>query len=192
MRRILLARHGETAWNAIGRLQGHTDVELNEIGRNQARSLADSLAGAGIRTVWTSDLGRARETGAIVATALGLAAPRVDAELRERMMGAFEGLTRAEIEVQHPEAWKAWQARTGPPPGGEHPADAVIRIGRALERIAVRAEGPALVVSHGGVMRLWLMELLGPTVPLIPNGAVYVVDHDGAAFRATPSTAARG
>jgi len=191
MRRILLARHGQTAWNAAGRLQGHTDIPLDDTGRGQARALAATLAEAAIRAVWTSDLGRARETGAIIAGALGLPTPREDPELRERHMGVFEGKTRDEIVAQHPEAWERWRARTGAPPGGEHPADAVIRIGRALERIAVRAEGPALVVSHGGVMRLWLMELLGEEVPLIPNGATYVVDHDGAVFTATPSTAAR-
>ncbi|MBA3819166.1 MAG: histidine phosphatase family protein, partial [Deltaproteobacteria bacterium] len=73
VRRILLARHGETAWNALGRLQGHTDIELNDAGREQARALAALVANHRISAVWSSDLARARETAAIVATTLGLA-----------------------------------------------------------------------------------------------------------------------
>lgn len=192
MRRILLARHGQTAWNALGKLQGHTDIALDDTGRDQARALAAAILSSGVRTVWTSDLGRARETGEIVAAVLGLPAPRTEPELRERRFGVFEGLTRDECAAQHPEAWQAWLARTTAPPGGEPREEAVARMARALERIAAREEGPALVVSHGGVMRLWMMDVLGESVPLIPNGATYLVDHDGARFSVTPSTAARG
>jgi broad specificity phosphatase PhoE len=184
MRRILLARHGETAWNVLGKLQGHTDNELNEVGREQARSLAAGLRDAGLAAVWTSDLSRARQTGAIVAEVLGLAAPAVDPELRERQFGVFEGLTRHECAIQHPEAWQAWLAQTGTPPGGEPRAEAAARLGRALARIAATDGGPVLVVSHGFVMRLWLMELLGTTVPLVANGMTYAVEHEGTAIRA--------
>ncbi|MBL9019081.1 MAG: histidine phosphatase family protein [Myxococcales bacterium] len=182
MRRILLARHGQTAWNALGKLQGHTDIALDDTGRDQARALAAAVRDSGVRTVWTSDLGRARETGEIVAALLGLAAPLVEPELRERRFGVFEGLTRDECAARHPEAWRAWIARTTAPPGGEPREEAVARMARALERIAAREEGPALVVSHGGLMRLWLMDVLGETVPLIANGATYIVDHDGVRF----------
>ena len=191
MRRILLARHGQTAWNALGKLQGHTDIALDDTGRDQARALAAAVHTTGVRTVWTSDLGRARETGAIVAAVLGLPEPRTEPELRERRFGVFEGLTRDECATHHPEAWQAWLARTAAPPGGEPREEAVARMARALERIAAREEGPALVVSHGGVMRLWLMDVLGETVPLIANGATYLVNHDGERFSVTPSTAAR-
>ncbi|TMQ05877.1 MAG: histidine phosphatase family protein, partial [Deltaproteobacteria bacterium] len=91
MRRILLARHGQTSWNALGRLQGHTDIELNDVGREQARELAARLASAELTAVWASDLARARQTGEIVAAALGLAPPTVDPDLRERHYGVFEG-----------------------------------------------------------------------------------------------------
>ena len=182
MRSLLLARHGQTSWNALGKLQGHTDIALDDIGRDQARALARSLATAEIRTVWTSDLGRARETGEIIAAALGLAPPRTDPELRERKFGVFEGLTRDECATQHPEHWAAWLAQASSPPGGEPREDAVARMARALERIALLDAGPALVVSHGGVMRLWLMQLLGTTIPLIANGATFLVDHTGGTF----------
>jgi len=183
-KRLLLARHGQTSWNALGRLQGHTDIELDDIGRDQARALAKSLGDADISTVVTSDLARARETGAIVAAALGLEPPVVEPELRERRFGVFEGLTRDEIAVRHPEAWRAWTQATQEPPGGEPVRDAVARMSRVLRRIADASTGPVLVVSHGGLMRLWLMDLLGTTIPLVPNGTLFVVEHDGTAFSA--------
>jgi broad specificity phosphatase PhoE len=184
MRRILLARHGETAWNALGKLQGHTDNELNEVGRAQARTLAAGLHDAGLTAVWTSDLVRARQTGELAAEVLGLTAPTVDPELRERRFGVFEGLTRHECAIQYPEAWQAWLAQTGTPPGGEPRAEAAARLGRALGRIAATEGGPVLVISHGGVMRLWLIELLGTSVPLVANGATYAVEYDGTEVRA--------
>jgi len=183
MRRILRARHGETEWNALGRLQGHTDIPLNEAGRAQARALAQSVAGAGIAAIATSDLVRARETGEIVAAALGLGAPVIEPGLRERRFGVFEGLTRDQCAAQHPEAWRAWQARTGGPPGAEPREQAIARMAEALARLAAAEGGPALVVSHGGVMRLWLMDILGEDVPLISNAAVFAIDHDGRRFR---------
>jgi broad specificity phosphatase PhoE len=182
---IYLARHGETEWNAIGKLQGHTDVPLNEAGRAQARALADAFASEKIASVTTSDLSRAKETGAIVAARLWLGAPHTEPELRERRFGIFEGLTRDEISTQHPEAWSAWLAASASPPGGEPVEDAVLRMTRVLTRIAEAAEGaPALVISHGGVMRLWLLALLGGPIPLIGNGTVYLLEHDGARFQA--------
>jgi len=131
----------------------------------------------------TSDLLRARETGEIVAAALGLGAPVIEPALRERRFGVFEGLTRDECAARHPESWRAWQERTGAPPGAEPQAEAVARLAEALARIAANEGGPALVVSHGGVMRLWLMDVLGEVVPLIANAAVYAVEHDGRRFR---------
>jgi len=185
MRRLLLARHGETEWNVLGRMQGHTDIPLNETGRAQARALAASVAGTGIAAIVTSDLARARETGEIVAAILGLGVPLLEPALRERRFGVFEGLTRDECAAQHPEAWQAWQARTGGPPGCEPRELAIARVAEALARLAAVEGGPLLVVSHGGVMRLVLMEILGEEVPFITNASSYWLDHDGARFRAS-------
>ena len=183
MRRLFIARHGQTAWNALGKLQGHTDIALDDTGREQARTLASVVTDAGIGAVWTSDLCRARETGEIVAATLGLPAPRTEAGLRERRFGIFEGLTRDECATHHPEHWSAWQTNTTAPPGGEPVEDAVARMAATLARVAgSETDGAILVISHGGLMRLWLRELLGRSVPLIPNGIAYSVDHDGQRF----------
>jgi probable phosphoglycerate mutase len=186
MRRLLLARHGETAWNAIGRMQGHTDIALNDTGRDQARALAAALgAGTPASAVVTSDLSRAWETGEIIAAALGVPLLDADPELRERRFGVFEGLTREQCAEQYPDAWRAWISSTQAPPGGEPRDAAVARLSRALARIAAAASaggasgGPVVVISHGGIMRLWLMSVGREPVHLIPNGATYVVDHDG-------------
>lgn len=181
--RLLLIRHGETAWNAIGKLQGHTDIELNERGREQARSLVETVRAAKIAMVWTSDLARSRQTGEIIAAALGLPPPMVDGELRERRFGVFEGLTRDQCASQHAEHWRAWLDRTGTPPGAETREVVLARMTRALNRVVVGTEGSALVVTHGGVMRTWLTEYLGMNVGPIMNGAIHAVEHDGVRFR---------
>jgi probable phosphoglycerate mutase len=183
MRPLLLARHGQTAWNALGRLQGHTDIPLDEIGLGQARALAEAIADAGVTAIWTSDLVRARQTGEVVAAALGLPAPALDPDLRERRYGVFEGLTGDECAARHPEAWQIYLARREGPAGAEPRADAIARISRALDRIAATDGGPALIITHGGVMRLWLIEHLGPDVPPVGNAAAYVVEHDGSGYR---------
>jgi broad specificity phosphatase PhoE len=186
MPKIYLARHGETDWNLRGKLQGHTDVPLNDSGRAQALALATRLASARLGTVTTSDLSRARETGAVVARALTMDEPLVDVDLRERAFGVFEGLTREECARRYPDEWRAWIGQTTPPAGAEPIAGAIARMTTALERVARRpASSPALVVSHGGLMRLWLQSVIGASLPLIANGTVYLVEHDGVVFRAT-------
>src|SRR6476659_10216608 len=95
MATLILVRHGETDWNAAGRLQGHTDRPLNDYGRTQAKRLAEQLAGDGIAAIYASDLSRARET----AESLGLPV-LVDPDLREKNWGSWEGLTSDErLEV---------------------------------------------------------------------------------------------
>ena len=188
MRRLYLARHGETEWNAIGRLQGATDVPLDASGRAQAQVLGELLRGAGIVSVTTSDLARARQTGEIASAALGLAAaPVIDPELRERSFGIFEGLTREQLEAQHADAWREWRATGKVPAGGEPQADIVARMKRAIGRCFERG-GPMLIVSHGAAMRLLLNELTSEVILPIANGAVYRLDlaEDGTAIAVKP------
>jgi probable phosphoglycerate mutase len=186
MPRLLLVRHGETEWNAVGRLQGHSDIPLNDTGRAQARAIAVRLSSHGVTRVWTRDLARARETGAIIAAELGLTEPAIEVDLRERRFGIFEGLTRDEIAARYPVQWRAWQDKTAVPDGGEERESSIGRLASALERLHAQTDGTALVVSHGGIMRLWLSELAGHLLPAIGNGAAFVVERDGARFRARP------
>lgn len=100
--RLLLLRHGETAWNAETRIQGQLDIALNERGLWQAERLAQALAGEDLAAVYSSDLLRAHATAAALARHHGLPV-LADAALRERGFGRFEGLTYAEIEARFPE-----------------------------------------------------------------------------------------
>ena len=95
MTTLLLVRHGETDWNADGRLQGHTDRPLNDYGRAQARGSPTELAGEELEAIYASDLARARETAEIVGGRLGLPVV-LDADLREKDWGTWEGLTAVE------------------------------------------------------------------------------------------------
>ena len=113
MTTLLLVRHGETDWNRLGRWQGHSDTPLNARGREQARELAPQLDGVDV--VYSSDLARARETAEILAEELG-ADVRLDARLRERGFGAWEGLTAAEI-VGHDDL--QWQDHVPPAAGDD-------------------------------------------------------------------------
>ncbi len=190
MKRILyLARHGETDWNAAGRWQGHTDVPLNEVGRAQARALAESLRGHPLAGVVSSDLQRAHETGRIVATALGLDVAYVDADLRERAFGVFEGLTREECETQHAEAWRLWLAEKRAPGGAEDQAALTVRmvaaLGRVVERLAKDGAHP-LVVTHGGALRAVVAAATGSLPPMVANGAVWKLVWEARPVHAEP------
>lgn len=183
-RLVFLTRHGETDWNFEGRWQGHTDVPLNDKGRAQALSIAEALRGEGLSGLVSSNLTRARETAEIVGGALGLDLAYVDAGLRERTFGVFEGLTRVECERLHPEAWRAWVEEQRPAKGVEAPAAVAARvtaaIGRAVERIA--GEGaPVLIVSHGGALRSVIHEATGRPVGPIANGAIWRLEWDAVA-----------
>lgn len=188
-RTILLARHGETEWNRVGRWQGATDVPLSSIGRAQARELGERLRGRGIARLHASDLSRARETAEIVAGILGLAPPVVDARLRERGYGCFEGLTRAECEANYPGAWERYMVdRRVTPPDAEPQADVVARVTAAMEAIAATAtEGEseadsALVVSHGGAIRSFVHDAFGILTPPMGNGSVFRLQFDQGRF----------
>lgn len=187
---LYLARHGETAWNRANRWQGHTDVALNEVGRQQARALAEIARNRGIALVHASDLGRARETAEIVAAALGVPGVVIDPGLRERGFGCFEGLTREECMAQFPHEWATYKSGAGaPPPGGEVQAHVVERMRDAMLRAATALQdepsedAAALAVSHGGSIRLLVGSITGEVPPPLENGALFSLEvlFDGAA-----------
>jgi broad specificity phosphatase PhoE len=183
-RLFFLTRHGETDWNCEGRWQGHTDIPLNDTGRAQALRVAESLRAAGLSALVSSDLLRARETAEIVAAALGLDLAYVDADLRERTFGVFEGLTRVECEQLHPEAWRAWVEEQRPAKGVEPPSIVAARVRAAIERAAERIANdgaPVLVVTHGGALRSLVHAVTGAPVGPIANGAIWRIEWDAGA-----------
>jgi probable phosphoglycerate mutase len=158
---IWLARHGETAANAEGRVQGWLDPPLNERGREQADKLAGEAAGLELRALYSSQLARARETADVVAGRVGLE-PVVDERFAESRRGSWEGRLLRDIEREDPDGWAAWQ-RGGADfrfPGGESLAEHVARVDDALGDVAA-GKLPALVVCHGGTMRCALVARAG-------------------------------
>ncbi len=152
--RVLLLRHGQSTWNAEGRWQGWSDPTLSEVGRAQAAEAAGHLGGFGLTSVTASDLDRARTTATIVASALGLAAVAIDADIREYNVGDWEGLTRPEIELRWPDHLEAWRkGRLAATPGGETRVAFLARVETGLARVAASDDDSPLVITHGGVIR---------------------------------------
>jgi probable phosphoglycerate mutase len=150
---ILLARHGETDWNSERRWQGHADRPLNDVGRAQARELAETLADRAIDVVYSSDLLRAHETALIVADRLGLQV-EVDAGLREVDVGDWAGRLLTEIEDADPDAYQRWQQGRKAWNGGESYEEMGERVVAAVLRLAARHPGrTVLIVTHGGSIR---------------------------------------
>ena len=155
---IRLARHGETDDNLEPlRFQGFRDTPLNDTGRRQARELAENVTGDGIASLWSSDLSRARETAEIVGEAIGLA-PALDARLREGSRGRWEGHLMVDVQRAEPELYAAWR-RAGAHfrfPDGESLLEHQQRVTEALGEIHDAGPLPALVVCHGGSIRVML------------------------------------
>ncbi|MBW3590333.1 MAG: histidine phosphatase family protein [Actinobacteria bacterium] len=160
--KLLIVRHGQSVWNALGRWQGQADPPLSSEGESQALEAAERLSGFKIDRVFSSDLQRARRTAEIIAEALGGAAVVTDPGLREVDVGQWSGLTRDEIERRWPGMLAARaQGRLSTPPGGETPTDLTARVRRAVNDIAAILEETAgqaaasepqtaVLVSHRG------------------------------------------
>jgi len=159
---ITLVRHGQTDWNLEGRIQGSTDVPLNDTGRDQAREAAERLRDGGYTRAVTSPLSRAVETAEIIASALGLPDPvRIDG-LAERVYGEAEGAAVDQLRLLFPHTI----------PGAEPEADVVTRIRTTLADIAARwPEERIIAASHGGVIGRLLRDLHGGRMP-VPGGRI--------------------
>jgi broad specificity phosphatase PhoE len=161
-RRLLLARHGTTDWNARHIWQGHRDIPLNDLGRAQAHALAERLSAEAIDGMWTSDLSRATETAEIVGARIGQT-PVVTEGLREIDLGGWEGLSFEDIQRKEPETVAALARGEDLPRGGtgERVAEFQARVAGALETAAVGvAGGTLLLVVHGGVIKALVAHLL--------------------------------
>ncbi len=161
--KILLIRHGETLWNASGKLQGHRDVPLSEKGLRQAEAIAQRLSGEKVDVVYCSDLQRARITAEKIAGFHGLEV-RVTSQLREMNFGRWESLTYQEITHSDDQLLSSWSLdpMSFCPPEGELVGEMAARIKAALQQIV--AENPdkvIVVVCHGGPIRTFLAQMLG-------------------------------
>lgn len=181
---LLLIRHGQTSWNAAGRWQGHTDVPLNAVGREQARLLAQRLVEWPVAALYSSDLKRAAETATIVGEALGLE-PMREPVWRERHGGAFQGLTGGEIAEEHPEAWTALQQGVVAPPGGESSQALHERVTGAFDRLVEKHRGEVVaVISHGGTIRTLVAHVLqlppdrDPRISVRHNTGISIIEKD--------------
>jgi broad specificity phosphatase PhoE len=168
---LLLVRHGETDWNAEGRLQGHTDRPLSDYGGRQAQQLAGELEDDELEAIYSSDLARARETAEIVGERLGLPVV-LDPDLREKDWGTWEGLNAVERDRVEfvGETTEAHQER----------------ILQALRRIAERHPGDrrVLVVTHGGSMRRVQTAAMGMAMPVVENCGRWLCACEDGSFRA--------
>ncbi|MEE1938157.1 histidine phosphatase family protein [Streptomyces sp. TRM 70361] len=162
-RRIVLWRHGQTAWNLERRFQGTTDIELTETGLEQARRAARLLAALRPDAIIASDLRRAADTAAQLAAVTGLEVSH-DEGLRETYAGVWQGLTHEEIVERYGEEYAAWKrgepVRRG---GGELETEVAERAAPVVERSADKLPdgGVLVVVSHGGTIRTTIGRLLG-------------------------------
>jgi probable phosphoglycerate mutase len=160
---LLLARHGETDDNRDPiRIQGSRDTPLNDTGRAQAAALAERVAGEGIASLYSSHLIRARETAEIVGRRLDLR-PVVDPRLAEADRGVLEGRLWRDVARDDPELYAAWRGagESFRFPGGESLREQAERVAAALDDIRAAGRLPALVVCHGGSIRVTLCALNG-------------------------------
>ena len=173
---LYLVRHGETDWNRARRIQGSTDIPLNDTGRAQAAATGRLLSRRSWDAIYSSPLSRAFETATIIAEEVGLAAPEPVDALVERNYGAAEGLADRELKERFPGNTEV--------PGRESREEVAERVIPALIDLAERHPDQALVVvGHGGVIRsvLAVIDPLG-THGMITNGSIHSLRHEDGTF----------
>jgi probable phosphoglycerate mutase len=190
--RFCLVRHGETNWNVERRLQGHTDVDLNQRGMAQAAQMAKAIKAINLQfdVLYTSDLQRAAKTANAIEKLFNTKAI-VDSSLRERHLGALQGVTTEEAPEFDVELWKSHISRDIHQElrGGESIAQLALRVQKALEKIRLQHLGQTiLVVSHGGTLdmmyRLASNQALDAERAIsVPNASLNWISHDGSSWK---------
>lgn len=172
-RRLLIWRHGRTEWNAVGRMQGQSDVALDETGVRQAHEAAPLLAAERPDAIVSSDLSRARVTAEVLADLVRLPVA-LDERLRETYFGPWQGLTTEEIAAQYPDEYATWISGKGVSVGGaEQPRQVAERMAAAIDDALEATDGTLVVVTHGAAARRavggllgWSDEIVGKLGPL--------------------------
>jgi probable phosphoglycerate mutase len=190
--RFCLVRHGETDWNVAGRLQGHTDIDLNKRGITQAAQMASALKAINLKfdVLYTSDLMRAANTANAIEKVFDIKAI-AEPSLRERHLGILQGVTTSEAPLRDPELWKSHLSRDihQDLQSGESIAQFAARIHAALEQIRQKHIGKTiLLVSHGGALdmmyRLASNQALDAAKAVsVPNASLNWISHDGVAWK---------
>jgi len=171
--RLLLLRHGQSAWNAERRLQGQADPPLTAEGEAQARAAGALLEGQDVRHAVCSDLRRARRSAALA----GFPEARLDPGWREIKVGDWSGRSVDDLRAEDRDAWRGWRAGRFTPPGAESWSAFAARIGEALAEFG--GAEPTLAVTHGGVIRAVLsilLEIPPDRLAPIPPGSLTVVE----------------
>jgi broad specificity phosphatase PhoE len=172
MTNFYLVRHGETEWNRLGRIQGATDIPLNDTGRDQARATGEKMQGRKWDVIISSPLSRALETASIIASCIGLPEPTPVQDIVERNYGEAEGMTGPELEAFYPD--------DTPVPGRETRDAVKVRVLAAMHSIAAANKGKnVIIVAHGGVIRAVLQSTTGQAFfgERITNGSVHSFHH---------------
>lgn len=194
MTELLLIRHGETDWNTERRLQGHTDIPLNNEGVRQARALGLALRRESLDAIVSSDLQRAMQTAQAIADVRDMPI-QVDTGLRERCYGAFEGLRHVDISERYPEDYLAWQSREWDArfPQGLRTAETLREfteraVGSLTRLVKSRQARRIAVVTHGGVLECIYRAAKGiassaPRDFEIRNASINRLTWSGAAFQ---------
>ncbi len=163
--RLLLVRHGESTYNAEGRIQGQSDAPLSAQGRAQAERIAARLRTYQFDACYASDLSRAADTARAIMRHHAGVPFAFTPLLREIKFGVFENLIMPEIEETYPDEYAAWmEDRRGfTPPGAESVQDLYARAGTVLDWLNERAGSDAtlLLVAHGGILTAFLAHYLG-------------------------------
>ncbi|MGW7536395.1 histidine phosphatase family protein [Amycolatopsis sp. NPDC054798] len=171
-RRLLLWRHGETDYNAAGRMQGHLDSALTPVGWNQARFAVPALARFAPELVIASDLRRATDTATVLTEAIGVPL-QIDKRLRETHLGEWQGLTGAEVDEGYPGDRQLWRADAAwAPPGGESRVEVAERAAEVVDDLMQPnsdAGESVLLASHGGLILALTAKLLGLPVEVWPS-----------------------
>lgn len=186
---LIVVRHGETDWNRIRRLQGHTDIALNATGVEQAGRLCEALAAEPIAAIHASDLSRALGTARPIADRLELPI-RTSPLLRERNYGILEGKTFPEIQERDPDEAEQLRLRTADHtiPGGESQRTFFHRVVDTVCAIARAADaGPLLIVTHGGVLDMLHRSATGLALDAerscpIPNAVINRIGYEHGHF----------